>query len=673
MTDVTTGAETRSFIAPMMARAADVRPSSYREEDHSIEVCWSVGAAGLRFDWYDGGYYIEELSMEAGAVRLDRLNAGACVLDSHSSYQLASVIGSIVPGSVRIENGQGLARVRLAQTPDVADTVAKIVAGHIRSLSVSYNVYEFVRTERDGEYPHMLATDWEPVEVSFVAVPFDAGAQVRARSAQQGGHPCTVRGATAIQKERSMTEPTPTPAPAPAPTPTPAPQPEPTPAPAPVETPTPPAQPEQRSQQQRITAAVIRERCSRAAELGSDFALELIEANEVTPFTEAEFERKISDRLITTRAKPTPDTRAGPTGTESDAYQRAIGTAVMLRADPTVRVDKADAAAAREFRGMTLMELGRDYLQRTGISTVGMGRLEIAGAALGMRYGSMTTSDFANALSNAAAKRVRDAYDAAPQTFDEIVSRGTLPDFKPSNIIGLGDAPQLLLVQENAEFTYGAITDTGMTYALNTYGRIVAITRQAIVNDDKQLFGRLPAMFGRRGKDLESDLVWGIFISNPNMGDGVPLFHASHGNLAASGSGITVASVGAGRQAMRGQKSADGVLSPTRPAFLIVGPEKETEAEQFLTAVTANQNSSVNPFPGKLKLKVEDRILGPQWFLAADPASFDTIELSHLDGQEGLYTETQAGFDVDGVKTKARLDVGAAPIDFRGLYKNPGA
>ncbi|WP_439334412.1 hypothetical protein, partial [Xylella fastidiosa] len=76
----------------------------------------------------------------------------------------------------------------------------------------------------------------------------------------------------------------------------------------------------------------------------------------------------------------------------------------------------------REFSGMSLMELSRNYLQRTGISTVGMGRLEIAGAALGLRYGTITTSDFANALSNAASKRLRDAYQSAPQTFGPIVS-----------------------------------------------------------------------------------------------------------------------------------------------------------------------------------------------------------------------------------------------------------
>jgi phage major head subunit gpT-like protein len=658
MSTIAPAVETRAVTAPTMLRAADVRPASYQEEDNSIEVVWSIGAAGLRFDWLDGGYYTEELSMETGAVRLGRLNAGACLLDSHSTYSLSSVLGSVVPGSVRIENGEGLCRVRLARTPDVADTVAKIIDGHIRSLSVSYNVFEFQRTEREGEYPHMLATDWEPVELSFVTVPFDAAAQVRQRSAAQGGdHPCTIRGAAAPNPENKMPDPVIEPAADPAP------------ATPPVASAAAPVV-ENRSAPV-ISATRIFERCGRATELGDAFARELIERNETTPLTEVDFERAISDRLIESRALPNIDARAGQSGTESEGYRRAIEAAVVLRADPSAQVPEADATAAREFRGMSMMEMARDYCQRTGIGVFGGNKLEIAGAALGLRYGAHTTSDFANALSSAAGKRVRAAYEAAPQTFGPIVSRGTLPDFKDTNIIGLGDAPSLLLVRENAEFTYGAMSDTGMSYRLQTYGRIIAITRQAVINDDKRLFSRIPTQFGFKARDLESDLVWGLVISNPTMADGFALFSAQHGNLG-TGAAITVASVAVGRTAMAQQRSAEGGFITVRPSYLVVGPAKQTEAEQFLTAVTAAQPSNVNPFAGKLQLIVEPRITDNSWYLVADPSSIDTIELSHLEGQEGVFIETQAGFDVDGIKTKARLDVGAATIDFRGFYRNPG-
>lgn len=672
-----TNTATRRLDAPMMHRAAETRPTSYQEADNSIEVVWSVGAAGLRFDWYDGGYYTEELSMEPGAVRLDRLNTGACVLDSHSSYQLASVLGSIAPGSVSIANGEGVARVRLAQTPDVADTVAKIIAGHIRSLSVSYHVYEFQRTEPVGQPPHMLATDWEPTEVSFVAVPFDAAAQVRQRSTAQGGNPCIIRGAAANPEDLNMPDPTPTPAPAPAPTPAPQPSPAPTPTPTPAPVPE-PAPDAQRTAPVGIPASRIFERCGRSTDLGNDFARTLIERNEATPLSEADFERALTDRLIEARATPHIDVRAGPTGTESASYRQAVEDSVTLRANPDFRLPDEGGRtgaqrneAAREFRGMTMMELARDYCQRTGIA-VPSSRLEVAGHALGMRYGALSTSDFALALAAASNKRVRAAFIAAPQTFRPIVSTGTLPDFKPTSIVGLGDAPALLNVPENGEFKRGAISDTGLTFRLYTYGRIIAITRQAIVNDDQNLFGRIPMMFGRKAADLESDLVWGLMLSNPVMADGVPLFHANHNNLAVAGAAITIVSLGAGRQAMRQQTSNEGGYLNIQPQFLVVGPAKEVEAQQILASVTAGTSGAVNPFAGSLTLIVEPRITGNQWFLVADPAAFDTIELDHLLGQEELFTDTRVGFDVDGVENKARLDVGAAAIDYRGFYRNPG-
>ncbi len=646
--------------APIMMRAAETRPASYREEDNSIEIVWTTGARVLRFDWWDDEYYFEELSLDDGAVRLERLNAGAPLLDSHISRGLASVIGSVVPGSASVGNGEGTARVRLASTPDVADSVAKIRDGIVRNVSVGYSVHSFTRIENEGERPIMRATDWEPMELSFVAIPADAGAQSRSADPAQGGNPCIIRGAAATRKEHEMPEPTPSVAPAPAPTPAL--------AAAPAAEPT--LQPQRA---EGISATRIRSICSRS-DVGDSFALDLIARNEATPMSEADLTDAIATQLESTRARPALRIEVGATGTEEESYQRAIGDAMLVRSDPMFNLTPEQASAAREFRGLTLMELARDYLERSGISARGMGRLELAGAALGFRNGAMVTSDFANALSSAVNRRVRSAYEAAPQTFAPIVSRGTLPDFKPASIVGLGDAPQLQLVLENAEFTYGALSDTGMSYALKTYGKIIAITRQAIINDDKSLFSRIPTQFGRKAADLESDLVWGMLTSNPVMADSIALFHASHGNLAGSGSAISLSALAAAEQAMLTQTSPEGnYISGNRPAYLIVGPAKKVEAQQALAAVVANDTQKVNIFAGALQLIVEPRITGNQWYLSADPAAFDTIELSHLDGQEGLYLETQNGFDIDGVKTKARLDVGAAVIDHRGFYKNPGA
>lgn len=668
----------RTVCAPMIRREAAVTPSSWQDEDRSVELMMSTGAAVLRFDWYDGEYYEEVLSLEDGHVRLERMNDYAPLLDTHSSWDLGSVIGSVIPGTVRVENGQMLGRVQLSSAASCADIVTNIREGHIQKVSIGYQVFRFEEDVPEaGKRKTMRATDWEPIEVSFVPLPAEFAAGVRSAPASapqtrghqtpQGGVPCTIRGAAAAPHQEHHMDPNNQGGGADAPANTT------TEAASAASTPNANA-PETLTEEQRsaLTIPRIRQVVERAG-LSAQTALDIIGRHSENPMSEGQLTDAIAGALEASRARPPLQASVGNSQQSDAAYCRAVEAAVLLRADPSITIEDERARAdAADFRGMSLMEMGRGFLERSGISTRGMGRLELAGAVLGLRQGQMTTSDFANALSSAVSKRVRTAYEAAPQTWRPFVSAGTLPDFKPTNIIGLGDAPQLLLVRENAEFTYGAMADTGMTYQLSTYGRIIAVTRQAIINDDKSLFSRIPAAFGRKAADLESDLVYGTLTGNPTMADGLSLFHASHGNLAAAGGAISVATVAAGEQAMMQQTSAEGGFINVRPAYLIVGPAKKVEAQQFLTAVSATQTSNVNPYPGTLQLIVDPRITGNQWFLAADPAAFDTIEVAHLEGQEALYLETQPGFDVDGVKTKARLDVGAAPIDHRGLYRNPG-
>jgi phage head maturation protease len=655
-----------------MIRAAEVRPSSYLEADNSVEIVWSTGAAGMRFDWYDGEYYVEELSMEPSAVRLDRLNAGACLLDSHRDHTLAAVLGSVVPGTARIENGQGLARIALAKTPDVADTNQKIIDGHIRSVSVGYSVHTYLRTETEGEKPHLLATDWEPVELSMVAVPFDAGAQVRARSAQQGGHPCTIRGSavTEPQKEDRMTE---------------------------EERAAEEAAKKQREQEAAaelerkqeeerkkreaedrertggpITIKRIREVCARG--LGNDVAVELIERHIDKPMTEADLNAALVERYAETRSAPNIDNAVTISVDEKDKYRAALTGALVVRMN-----DSSDAPkdGGEMFGHMTTREIARDYLQRSGVKGhAGMGPFELVSAALGMqRHGAQTTSDFALALQQAGNVTIMDAYTVADDDQWRQLSREkSANDFRPNPVTGLTGTPEFLVVEENGEYTYASFQDIGDSFKLWTAGRIISLSRQLIINDQLGLFGDMAGHLGRGAALHEANAVWATLLGNPTLGDGKALFHADHGNLAAA-SALSVVSLSAGRAAMRKQKDRDGTtLLNVTPKFLIIGPDNETAADQLLTTVQATQVGNVVPsFVRSLTVVVDPRITDYSWYLLADPARTPVLQHAYLRGQRGIYTDTRVGFEVDGVEYKGRLDFSAKAAGHQGAYKNPGA
>ena len=176
-------------------RNAKLRSTSFDPDAYTIEVVWTTGAVVRRFDPWEGEEYDEELSLEPGAVRLGRLNAGAPFIDTHDPSDCSRVIGSVVRGSARIEGRKGICTVQLSRAKDVADVVTKIREGVLCNVSVGYWDHRVKTTERDGDVPLRLVTDWEPLEISAVPIPADAGAQIRSH-----------RGARAAPRRKPLSD-----------------------------------------------------------------------------------------------------------------------------------------------------------------------------------------------------------------------------------------------------------------------------------------------------------------------------------------------------------------------------------------------------------------------------------------------------------------------------------
>ncbi len=371
-----------------------------------------------------------------------------------------------------------------------------------------------------------------------------------------------------------------------------------------------------------------------------------------------------------------------------NAEQRAIAitNALQHRANPAgVEL----TAEGRHFRGLTLIEIGRDVLEANGVSTRGMSRNEIAQQALAVRSGGYhTTSDFGGILANVANTTLRAGYAAAPQTFRPLVRETSVSDFKAITRAQLGDAPALNKVNEHGEFKRGTLGEGKESYKIATYGKIVAITRQVLVNDDLDAFTRIPQAFGVQAAQLESDLVWAQILGNPVMGDGKTLFHAAHGNIITVGA-LGLTSLSNARTGFAMQTGMDGktVLGLT-PTYLIVPVGLQTAAEQLIGQIVAAKAADVVPesikrlqiiAEGRLDVGInrpEDDIVvqgnANAWYAAGNPMMGDIVELAYLEGNRGVYTETRTGFDIDGVEIKARLDVGAKAMEWRNIARNAG-
>lgn len=170
-----------------MKSEIDLPPLDFRaavgtidETKRTVALIFSTGADVVRFDFGSGRKYIERLSLDPRHVRLERLNGGAPLLNSHSAFTLADQIGVVEPNSARVDGSTGTAVVRFSKRADVEPIFRDVLDRIVRAVSVGYRVHRFEETPgKANEIPIRVAVDWEPYEVSLVSMGADAGAQMR--------------------------------------------------------------------------------------------------------------------------------------------------------------------------------------------------------------------------------------------------------------------------------------------------------------------------------------------------------------------------------------------------------------------------------------------------------------------------------------------------------------
>jgi len=126
------------------------------------------------------GWYIEVLPHDPGAVLMERAALGLSFLVNHCSDDLAGMVEDI-----RLEDRKLRGNVRFgssARAQEISTDVAELIRPFI---SVGYVIHDYREEKRDGKL-YVIATSWEPLEVSSVPIPADfAGAGV-GRSADGG-------------------------------------------------------------------------------------------------------------------------------------------------------------------------------------------------------------------------------------------------------------------------------------------------------------------------------------------------------------------------------------------------------------------------------------------------------------------------------------------------------
>lgn len=357
-----------------------------------------------------------------------------------------------------------------------------------------------------------------------------------------------------------------------------------------------------------------------------------------------------------------------------DKFRAGIGNAIMARAG--LKLDKPDTG--NEFRGYTLLEVCRASLHRANIRTDGMRKMDVVAEAF-----TMTDSDIAELTANVANKFLLKGWDEAPETFQQWTQPGVLPDFKVAKRVGLNLFDSLDERPEGSEYKYGSLSDRGETIALATYGKLLAITRQAIINDDLHALSKTPMLMGRAAKRTIGNLVYAILTGNPKMSDGIALFNAAHKNLAGTAAALDSNTINDMMVAMATQKDPDSKATALNiplknvivPMALKAKAMQVANSEFMVEAANVNVRQP-NIVKGAFNVIADARLDANSttaYYGTADAGAFDGIEVAYLDGQNEPFLEQQRGFEIDGIAYKVRIDCGVSPLDFRSFQKNAGA
>lgn len=664
---------------------ASFQPKTIDVEKRTVDVVWTTGARVLR-GYYDT--YWEELSLDPKHVMMERLQSGtAPLLNAHGSYDISDILGVVV--SATLAKTEGRATVRFDSGEAGEDAFRRVREGTLCNISVGYTTYKMQKIE-DGAttIPVYRAVLWEPAELSLVPINADAGAVTRSGGGLS--NPCEF-----IQQERAMPDPivtetpaNPTPTTAPAATPTLVPTPVPPPATADAVRAGAAAEQGRVLGIQRVGRALKRSDGEVNAAIANNTTLEAFRAAAVDAVANA----APQDGGVIPIDKR--DARVTPGEDGRDKWMRGAENWIIERAGMRQLVQ--DAAAKRgekvdldpgEFRGMRMIDLARECLTRDGVNTRGMLAQDLVAKAFTHRSssGMATTSDFPILQENVINKVLLAGWATTPDKWTRFCSRGTVSDFKPHKRYRMGSFGALSPLNEAGEFASKAIPDgERQSQQAGTKGNIIAITRQAIINDDLGAFSTLASGLGRAAKlSIEVD-VFALLALNAGLGpvmtDGNTLFHAAHLNIGV-GAALSAAALDGDRVVMGSQKDLSGnELLELTPAVLLLslslgGQARVINDSQYDPDTVANKAQMKGNVAGKMFKDIVDtaRIVGTRRYLFTDPAISPVIEVAFLDGQDMPFLEMKEGWRVDGVEWKVRLDSGVAAVDWRGAVTNAGA
>ena len=327
---------------------------------------------------------------------------------------------------------------------------------------------------------------------------------------------------------------------------------------------------------------------------------------------------------------------------------------------------------------------------------------------------AMMTDDLPVILGGSVDMQIREGFESISQNWRVPFRTASFSNFRQQSLAMLSDLE--VDSEQNEQATLGEVSGTmpivpeqgvygearkteSYEYAtLLTYGCVFSITRQMLFNDDKRALAQIPRNMGVAMKrTINYEVAQVLEASASTSTSGMTMRDASRlfNTTAPTGSIINMytgayplnrANIMTMMAYFANFTTVNGRIMNLRPKYLIVPPELQYEAESLCgetvdgtrligtPASNALRPDTVHPLQILTPVYLENLTSSVDWYLAADPAEYPTIEVGFLNGREEpeLFQKNETGLDLhssDGVQYKIRHDFDAYAVDRRGLLK----
>lgn len=350
-----------------------------------------------------------------------------------------------------------------------------------------------------------------------------------------------------------------------------------------------------------------------------------------------------------------------------------------------------EAASSKRFRTMSIVGLFHAVIQaagkyaRAGIIDNEFIRTAFQAEQQLQASGGFSTISLSGILGNVANKALLAAYNSVESVLPLFCAERDVNDFKQVTSYRMTGNGEFDEVGPTGELKHASLSEESFTNQVKTYGRMIALTRQQIINDDLGAFLQVPRIIGRMSALKLQKVVYTLLLSNPSS------FYSTDNANYQEGAGtvLSIASLTAAEQLFLDQVDSDGQPVAITPAVLLVPSSLKVPAEQFykdltmeVTTTADTPRAGSNPHAGKFKPAATPYLnntgitgySATAWYLFANPADVAAIEIAYLRGMRTPTIESgETDFNVLGMQWRGFFDFGAAMQDHRATVKSKGA